>query len=219
MPQRESSTLLLFLLPSSCMVAPIGETVNKFNFPTFFSSTIQSNNQQTLLPSVNTFSNTEMDHFSGTNPVIINDVRGKSPQIHKNWSRDSSMSSMVSSTIYHERMKLNNSMDIDSDPPVETPALSYEDKRDKENCLRKVAETTNNTRLPLPWQIMATTFLRSTFKHNLLMLMMIMSSTFSYPMILIAQRSLIYGVVPSTLFHFMALSNISLPILRTSRIP
>jgi len=54
---------------------------------------------------------------------------------------------MVSSTIYHERMKLNNGMDIDSDPPVETPALSYEDKRDKEIHLRKVAKTTNNTRL------------------------------------------------------------------------
>ena len=38
-------------------------------------------------------------------------------------------------------------MDIDSDPPVETPTLSYEDKSDKEIRLRKVAETTNNTRL------------------------------------------------------------------------
>jgi len=139
--------LLLFLLPPSCMVAPIGETANKFNFSTSFSSTIQSNNQQTLLPSVNTFSNTEMDHSTGTNTVITNDVRGRSPHSHKNQSRDSSMSSMVSSTIYHERMELNNSMDIDSDPPVETPALSYEDKRDKAIRLSKAAETTNNTRL------------------------------------------------------------------------
>ena len=57
------------------------------------------------------------------------------------------MSSMVSSTIYHERMELNNGMDIDFDPPVETPALSYEDEGDKEICLRKTTETTNNTRL------------------------------------------------------------------------
>ena len=57
------------------------------------------------------------------------------------------MSFMVSSTIYHERMELNNGMDIDSDPPVESPALSYKDKRDKEICLRKVTETTNNIRL------------------------------------------------------------------------
>ena len=57
------------------------------------------------------------------------------------------MFSMVSSTIYHERMEMNNSMDIDSDPPVETPALSYEKERDKAICLSKAAETTNNTRL------------------------------------------------------------------------
>ena len=129
------------------MVVPIGETANKFKFPTSFSTTIQSNNQQTLLLFVNVFSNTEMDHSTGTNPVINNDVRGRSPQTFKNLSRNSSMSFTVSSTIYHERMELNNSMDIDSDPPVESPALSYKDKRDKEICLRKVAETTNNTRL------------------------------------------------------------------------
>ena len=44
-------------------------------------------------------------------------------------------------------MKLNNGIDIDSDPPVESPALSYEDEREKEICLRKTTETTNNTRL------------------------------------------------------------------------
>jgi len=88
-----------------------------------------------------------MDHSTGTNPVIINDVRGRSSHIHKNQSRDSSMSSTVSSTIYHEKMELNNDMDIDSDPPVETPTLSYKDKRDKTIRLNKAAETTNNTRL------------------------------------------------------------------------
>ena len=44
-------------------------------------------------------------------------------------------------------MELNNGIDIDSDPSVKSPALSYKDKRDKEICLKKVAETTNNTRL------------------------------------------------------------------------
>ena len=136
-----------FLLPPSCMVVPIGETANKFTFLTFFSTTIPSNNQQNLLPSVNIFNNTEMDHSTETNSVINNDARGRSPQIHKNWSSDSFMSSTVSSTIYHEKMKLNNSINIDSDPPVESPALFYEDEREKEIHLRKVAETTNNMRL------------------------------------------------------------------------
>ena len=88
-----------------------------------------------------------MDHSTGTNPVINNDARGRSSQIHKNWSRNSSMSSTVSSTIYHEKMELNNGMDINSDPLVESPALSYEDEREKEIRLRKAVETTNNIRL------------------------------------------------------------------------
>ena len=129
------------------MVAPIREIANKFIFPTSFSTKIQSNNKQTLLPSVNVSSNTEMDQFTGTNPVNNNDVRGRSPKIYKNWSKDSSMSSMVSSTIYHERMEINNGMDINSDPPTESPTLSYEDERDKEIHLKKAAETTNNMRL------------------------------------------------------------------------
>jgi len=44
-PRTPVFQTLLFLLPPSCMVAPIEETANKFNFPTPFSSTIQSNNQ------------------------------------------------------------------------------------------------------------------------------------------------------------------------------
>ena len=44
-------------------------------------------------------------------------------------------------------MELNNSMDIDSDPPVETPTLSYKEERDKTIRLSKAAEITNNTRL------------------------------------------------------------------------
>ena len=139
--------MLLFLLPPSCMVVPIGETANKFTFPTSFSTTIPTINQQNLLPSVNILNNTEVDHSTGSNPVINNDARGRSPQICKNWSRDSSMSFTVSSTIYHEKIELNNGMDIDSDPPVESLMLSYEEEREKEIHLRKVAETTNSMRL------------------------------------------------------------------------
>ena len=39
---------------------------------------------------------------------------------------------------------MNNGMDVDSDPPTESSALSYEEEQKKELCLRKVAETTNN---------------------------------------------------------------------------
>ena len=128
------------------MVAPIEETANKFTFQTSFSTTILSANQQTLLPSVNVSNNTEMDHFTETNPINNVDAKGRSPQSHKNLSRDSSMSSTVSSIIYHERMEMNNGMDIDSDQLIDFPALSYEDEREKEFHLRKVAKTTNNMR-------------------------------------------------------------------------
>ena len=95
---------------------------------------------------MNVSNNMEIDYSTGTNPVNNNNARSRSPQIHKNLFRNTSMSSTVSSTIYHERMEMNNGMDIDSDQPVEFSALSYEDEREKEICLRKVAEITNNMR-------------------------------------------------------------------------
>ena len=57
------------------------------------------------------------------------------------------MSSICFSFIYHKRVTMNNGMDINSDLPVESPALSYEEEQEKELHLRKVAETTNNMRL------------------------------------------------------------------------
>ena len=41
---------------------------------------------------------------------------------------------------------MNNGMDINSDQPIDFPALSYKDKREKESRLRKEAETTTNLR-------------------------------------------------------------------------
>ena len=128
------------------MVAPIGNTANKFIFPLIFSTTITSHNLQTFLPTVKTCTNTGMDKSTGTNPVTNNETRGRSSQIKKNLSKNISMSSTRSSVIYHERVTMSNSMDIDSDPPTESPVLSYEEEQEKELCLRKVAETTNNMR-------------------------------------------------------------------------
>ena len=56
------------------------------------------------------------------------------------------MSSTCSSIIYHERVAMNNSMDVDSDLPVESPALSYETEQEKVLCLSKATETTSNMR-------------------------------------------------------------------------
>ena len=88
-----------------------------------------------------------MDKSTGTIPVNSIETRGRTPQIDKNLSRYTSMSSTCSSIIYHERVAMNNGIDVDSDPPVESPALSYETEQEKELHLSKAAETTTNTRL------------------------------------------------------------------------
>ena len=95
---------------------------------------------------MNVHINMGMNNFTGTNPITNNEARGRPSQIEKNLSRDTSMSSTCSSVIYHERVTMNNSMDVDSGPPIESPTLSYEEEQKKELHLRKAAETTNNTR-------------------------------------------------------------------------
>ena len=66
-----------------------------------------------------------MDKSSGISPRNNIEIRGRTSSIEINLSRDMSMSSTHSSIIYHERMA-NNSMDVDPDPPTDSPALSYE---------------------------------------------------------------------------------------------
>ena len=56
------------------------------------------------------------------------------------------MSSTCSSIIYHERVAMNNGMNVDSDLPVESPALSYEMEQEKALRLSKATETTSNMR-------------------------------------------------------------------------
>ena len=139
-------TTLLFLLPPSCMVAPIGNTVNKFISPSTLSTTIMSHNLQTFIPTVNESSNTGMNKSTGTNPVNNSNSRGRTFGIERNLSRDTSMSSTCSSVPYHKGVTMNNGIDIDSNPPTDFPALSYEEEQEKELRLRKAAETTTNTR-------------------------------------------------------------------------
>ena len=139
-------TSLLFLLPPSCMVAPSGNIANKFIFPSNLSTTITSRISQAPLPTVNESYNMGMDKSTGTNPVNNFEPRGRTSSIERNLSRDTSMSSTCSSVAYHERVTMNNGMDVDTDPPSDFPALSYEEEQGKELRLRKAAETTTNMR-------------------------------------------------------------------------
>jgi len=97
------------------MVAPIGNTANKFIFPSTFSSSTTSLYSQAVLPTMNDISNMGMNKSTGTNPVNNFELRGRSTSIKRNISRDTSMSSTHSSVVYHERVTMNNGMDIDID--------------------------------------------------------------------------------------------------------
>ena len=128
------------------MVAPIGNIANKFKFPPTFSSTITPNSLQISLPTMCSTNTMEMDKSSETSPGNNVRVRERTSFIEINLSRDMSMSSTRSSVIYHERMS-NNGMDVDSNSPTDSSALSYKIEQEKLLYFRKVAETLNNMRL------------------------------------------------------------------------
>ena len=61
---------LLFLLPPSFMVAPIGKLANKFSFSTHFSKSDMASNSNTSLPPMSNKMNIGMDIQSGVSPTI-----------------------------------------------------------------------------------------------------------------------------------------------------
>ena len=72
-----------------------------------------------------------------------NEMRGRSPFIDKNTSRDSSISSTKSSVAYHKKMA-NNGMNFNDD---NSPALSYEEEYEKALRVSKAAKHLTNMRL------------------------------------------------------------------------
>jgi len=55
-------------------------------------------------------------------------MRDRNSFTNKNTSKDSSMFFIMSSVTYHERMAINNGMDIDKVINDNSPTLSYEDE-------------------------------------------------------------------------------------------
>ena len=137
--------MFLFLLPPSCMVASIGNIVNKLFFPSTFSSSTTSNSQAFVLPTVFPSNYTGMDIPIGPVPVNGFKVRGRTFSTEKNYSRDTSMSSTWSSVIYHERMA-NNGMDVDPEPANNFPTLFYETEQKKALYFSKAIEILGNMR-------------------------------------------------------------------------
>jgi len=86
----------------------------------------------------------------------------------------------------------NNGMDVDPDPPTDSPALSYETEQEKLLHFRKAAETLSNTRLqngnseasPFNLNMLDTLFqTNQNLVPQPLVIMTTMSSTSNYPMI------------------------------------
>ena len=126
------------------MVASNRELANK-SFLNSSIHTIPSTN--TNLPTMNPYNTIGMDIFKGQNPNNHNDMRGRKPSQSPSCSRDTSMSSTASSTIYHERMEKNNDMDVNEDENS-FPELFYRTLQEKECQLGKVTENNTNTRSP-----------------------------------------------------------------------
>jgi len=86
-----------------------------------------------------------MDILAGPAPDNFDEVRGRNSSTNKNISRDSSMSSTISSVAYHKRM-VNNGMNIDSELVNNSPVLSYETEQERAICFSKAAELQGNMR-------------------------------------------------------------------------
>ena len=122
-------TSLLFLLPPSCMVAPIGNIANKLFFPSTFSSSTMSNSQASALPTVFSSNHMGMDIPKEQAPANNLEVRGRTPTTAINLSKESSMASSSWSTLYHDRM--NDRIDCNSVLGDKSPGLSYETEQEK----------------------------------------------------------------------------------------
>ena len=118
------------LPPPSCMVAPIGNIVNKFNFPQslFNISTMNINNDSTL-PTMSSKTGIGMDIQAGQGLVPDSEVRGRNISPSVNLSRESSLASSGRSTPYHNRMDTN--VDFPPSREVSNLELSYEIEQEK----------------------------------------------------------------------------------------
>ena len=123
------------------MVAPVREIRNIFT-----SSTNTIPTQDSVLPTVYQANNTGMDILKGQSPDNYDEVRGRTLSRTSNISRDTSMSSTISSEAYHERIAWNNAMVVNDDDNNKdvSPELSYETSQEKAICLSAVAEKQAN---------------------------------------------------------------------------
>jgi len=99
------------------MVAPIRDLENKF-----FSSFSNTYSQQALnLPTVSSSINTEIDILLRNILNNYNEVRGRTSSSKTQYSMVLSLFSTKSFVAYHERMELNNTINIDIEMEDDSP--------------------------------------------------------------------------------------------------
>ena len=113
------------------MVVPIRKLVNKHFSSTSISSTNTIPIQTFALSTVSFSNNTGMDIFAGPSSDNYDEMRGRSLSTKEYISRDSSMSSIKSSVVYHEKIEHNNAMVIDEEMVDISSALFYETDQEK----------------------------------------------------------------------------------------
>ena len=124
-------TLLLSLVPPSCMVAPIRDLVN-----TLF-STMPSTLQASQLSQLPFIMNMNVD---------TNIVRGRFASFSKNSSRELSITFQASSMAYHERMGvMNNLLSKNGWNPINSSQLSYASNNGEVEKSKLVSEVTDNS--------------------------------------------------------------------------
>ena len=140
--------MLLFLLPLSCMVVPIGKFVNQFSFSTHFNtSNMDSNLNTTSLPPMSIRNDLGIDIQQGVSPATNSEVRGRNPSPSAKSSRDSSLASSGRSTPYHERMEIDVITRTD-ESNTESLDLSYETAQEKAIRVSMVANQQVNQQAP-----------------------------------------------------------------------
>ena len=140
--------MLPFLLPPSCMVAPIRKLVNKLSFSsTTFSTSTTASNFKTSLPTMSTEKDIGIDIQSGRVPINNSEVRERNPSFSVNSSRDSSMAFSGRATPYHDRMDTDmNYISTIEETNSKCLELSYETEHEKAIRVGMVANQQESTR-------------------------------------------------------------------------
>ena len=136
---------LNFVLPSSCMVVPIGNIVNKSNFPqSLFNISITNINNNSTYPTMSSKTGIGMDIQAGQGSVPDSEVRGRNISPSVNLSRESSLASSGHSTPYHDR--IDTDVNFTPSREVSNLELSYETEQEKAQQVGMAANQQDNTR-------------------------------------------------------------------------